>query len=72
MRRIEPKVKAERKQKRNGIIIGVLLIGLMVSSTVGFIFAFRGGGIIPRGDGGSIDPDFVYNGLFTKSFILTS
>jgi len=65
MRRIESLTKRERKQKRNGMIIGIILIVLMASSTVRFIFAFGGGGGFGSGSGGSggSEPDLTYNGI---------
>jgi len=62
MRQIENFEKRERRNKRNQLAIGIILIVLMVSSTVGFIFAF-GGGILPGSSGNEIEPDFEYNGV---------
>lgn len=62
MRRIETIKTRERKDKKNRMTIGIILIILMVSSTVGFIFAFRGGNV-DEGSGDEIEPDFSYNGF---------
>jgi hypothetical protein len=60
MRRIENFERREKKQRRNQLAIGIILIVLMVSSTVGFIFAFGGGS---SGGGNETGADFIYNGV---------
>tara|TARA_Y100000310_G_scaffold76463_1_gene72951 strand:+ start:4717 stop:5316 length:600 start_codon:yes stop_codon:yes gene_type:complete len=62
MRRIETLQTRESRDKRNRTAIGVVLIVLMVSSTVGFIFAFHGGGL-PGSNSDEIDYDFEYNDI---------
>ncbi len=42
MRKIISKYKEEKRKKRNGMIIGLLLVGVMLFSVLGY--AFRGGG----------------------------
>jgi len=42
MRKIENISSRERKQRRNQIIIGIVLILLMATSTIGFIISFDG------------------------------
>ena len=62
MRSIETAEKREVRDKRNRMVIGIVLIVLMVSSTIGFIFAF-GGGNVSNGSNNEIEPDFSYNGF---------
>ncbi|MFA7707934.1 MAG: hypothetical protein WCX73_03220 [Candidatus Pacearchaeota archaeon] len=38
MRKITSKYKEEKRKKRNGIIVGIILIGIMISSTIGYSF----------------------------------
>ncbi|MBU0958009.1 MAG: hypothetical protein KKF56_04340 [Nanoarchaeota archaeon] len=55
MRKIETKESREKKDKRNKLIIGIILIGLMVVSTAGYA-SFGGGG------GDDSESKVVYNG----------
>ncbi|MEK6879714.1 MAG: hypothetical protein AABY22_08915 [Nanoarchaeota archaeon] len=59
MRPIETQTDREQKQKRNQILIGIILIALMVFSTLGYA-AFNG-------FGGNNDGSFKYNGFKFKN-----
>ena len=62
MRNIESPEKKEKKRKRNRLIIGIVLIGVMVLSTVGFAL-LQGLGVINNNSGNEIE----YNGIkFTQ------
>lgn len=60
MRRIQTQEIKEKKQRRLQIIMAVALIGLMVSSTIGFLLVSQGGGF---GRDEEIGERITYNGI---------
>ncbi len=63
MRQIQNKEEIKKKQKRNQVIIGIALVVLMVSSTIGFAVVFNNS----PGTNTSEDEKISYNGIeFTK------
>ena len=71
MRGIETQEIKERKQLRLKVIMGIVLIGLMVSSTIGFALVFNSGGLGGKNGGsltGSVEDTIMYNRIeFTRS-----
>lgn len=71
MRRIQTQEVKDKKKRRLQIIMGVVLIGLMVSSTIGFSLVFRSGGNFGGdngGEGNEVGNRITYNGIeFSQS-----
>lgn len=61
MKKILSKAEEEKKKKRNQVIVGIVLVGLMVLSTIGYALQTSPGG---NGNTGQNSPDkFSYNGF---------